>query len=53
VEPAPGDATPAVPRPRAAHAEVHQPHSPVSADPYLELGAGLDGDWKLPVVESH
>jgi hypothetical protein len=20
---------------------------------YLELGAGLDGDWKLPVVESH
>jgi hypothetical protein len=20
---------------------------------YMELGAGLDGDWKLPVVESH
>jgi hypothetical protein len=24
-----------------------------NASDYLELGAGLDGDWKLPVVESH
>jgi hypothetical protein len=33
VEQPPGDATPAVPRPPAAQAEVHPPHSPVSADP--------------------
>jgi hypothetical protein len=33
VEPVPGDATPAVPRPRDVQAEVHLPHSPVSADP--------------------
>ena len=32
-----------------------QPVSSCHKDPsdYLELGAGLDGDWKLPVVESH
>jgi hypothetical protein len=33
VEPVPGDATPAVPRPGDVQAEVHLPHSPVSADP--------------------